>query len=51
MGAGTIGLLATLALRLRGIEVTTFALPRKPYLNAELVEAVGGGMSLSRISR
>ena len=42
MGAGTIGLLATLALRLRGIEVTTFALPRKPYLNAELVEAVGG---------
>jgi threonine dehydrogenase-like Zn-dependent dehydrogenase len=42
MGAGTIGLLATLALRLRGLEVTTFALPRKPYLNADLIEAVGG---------
>jgi glucose 1-dehydrogenase len=41
MGAGTVGLLATLALRLRGLEVTTFALNRKPYLNAELVEAVG----------
>jgi glucose 1-dehydrogenase len=41
LGAGTIGLLATLALRLRGLEVTTFALDRKPYLNADLVEAVG----------
>src|SRR5580765_5956296 len=41
MGAGTIGLLATLALRLRGIEVTTFALSPKPNLNAELVESVG----------
>ncbi len=41
MGAGTIGLLATLCLRLRGIEVTTFGLTKKPYLNAELVEALG----------
>ena len=41
MGAGTIGLLATLALRLRGFEVTTFALSPKPYLNAELIEALG----------
>jgi glucose 1-dehydrogenase len=41
MGAGTIGLLATLALRLRGIEVTTFARNPKPNLNAELIEAVG----------
>jgi glucose 1-dehydrogenase len=41
MGAGTIGLLTTLALRLRGIEVTTFALNRKPYLNADLIEAIG----------
>ena len=41
MGAGTIGLLATLALRLRGLEVTTFALSRKPNLNAELIEALG----------
>jgi threonine dehydrogenase-like Zn-dependent dehydrogenase len=41
MGAGTIGLLATLALRLRGLEVTTFARKAKPNLNAELVEAIG----------
>src|SRR5919198_5209665 len=42
MGAGTIGLLATLALRLRGLEVTAFGLTRKPYLNSDLVESVGG---------
>lgn len=41
MGAGTIGLLATLALRLRGLEVTTFARQPKPNLNADLIEAVG----------
>jgi threonine dehydrogenase-like Zn-dependent dehydrogenase len=41
MGAGTIGLLAALALRLRGLDVTVFALTRKPYLNADLVEAIG----------
>jgi threonine dehydrogenase-like Zn-dependent dehydrogenase len=41
MGAGTIGLLATLAMRLRGIEVTTFALKAKPNRNAELVEGLG----------
>src|SRR5215475_14937460 len=31
MGAGTIGLLATLALRLRGLDVTALGLTRKPY--------------------
>jgi threonine dehydrogenase-like Zn-dependent dehydrogenase len=41
MGAGTIGLLATLILRLRGIDVTTFALARKPYRNSNLIEALG----------
>jgi threonine dehydrogenase-like Zn-dependent dehydrogenase len=41
MGAGTIGLLATLVLRLRGLDVTTFALSRKPYLNSDLVESIG----------
>jgi threonine dehydrogenase-like Zn-dependent dehydrogenase len=41
MGAGTIGLLATLVLRLRGMEVTTFGLTRKPYLNSDLIEAIG----------
>jgi glucose 1-dehydrogenase len=42
MGAGTIGLLATLVLRLRGLEVTTFGLTRKPYRNSDLIEAIGG---------
>jgi glucose 1-dehydrogenase len=41
MGAGTIGLLATLALRLRGLEVTTFGRTPKPYLNSDLIEALG----------
>jgi glucose 1-dehydrogenase len=41
MGAGSIGLLATLALRLRGFEVVTFARSLKPTLNAELAEAIG----------
>src|SRR6201987_523918 len=41
MGAGTIGLLATLILRLRGLDVTTFALTPKPYLNSDLIEAIG----------
>jgi len=41
MGAGTIGLLATLVLRLRGIEVVTFGRTPKPYLNSELIEALG----------
>jgi threonine dehydrogenase-like Zn-dependent dehydrogenase len=43
MGAGTIGLLAALALRLRGLEVDVFGLNRKPYLNAELVEQIRAG--------
>ena len=41
MGAGTIGILATLVLRLRGLAVTTFGLTRKPYLNSDLIEALG----------
>jgi threonine dehydrogenase-like Zn-dependent dehydrogenase len=41
MGAGTIGILATLVLRLRGLDVTTFGLTRRPHLNADLLEAVG----------
>src|SRR5918911_3211451 len=40
LGAGTIGLMATLILRLRGIEVTTFGLRPKPYLNSNLTEAL-----------
>src|SRR4029453_317087 len=41
LGAGTIGLLATLILRLRGLEVTTFGRTPKPYLNSDLIEAIG----------
>ena len=40
VGAGTLGLLATLALRLRGLEVTTLARTEPPTLNSELVEAL-----------
>jgi glucose 1-dehydrogenase len=40
MGAGTIGLLASLALRLRGLEVTVFALQPKPNTRASLIEAL-----------
>jgi glucose 1-dehydrogenase len=41
VGAGTLGLLATLALRLRGLDVTTLARTGPPTLNSELVEALG----------
>ena len=41
MGAGTIGLLAALALRLRGLQVTVFGRTPRPYLNSDLVEALG----------
>lgn len=41
LGAGTLGLLITLALRVRGFAVTTFARPAKPNRNAELIEQLG----------
>lgn len=41
LGAGTIGLMATLVLRLRGIEVVTFGKTPKPYLNSDLLEEIG----------
>src|ERR671935_3064240 len=47
MGAGTIGLLATLVLRLRGLDVTTFGKTRKPYLNSNLIEALGAAYATS----
>ncbi len=51
MGAGTIGLLATLVLRLRGIEVVTFGRTLKPYLNSDLIEELGARyMSTADIS-
>jgi glucose 1-dehydrogenase len=41
LGAGTIGLLATLALRLRGVEVVVYSRREPPYLNSELVQELG----------
>lgn len=41
MGAGTLGLLASLVLRLRGLDVTTFGRTRRPYLNAALLDEIG----------
>ena len=41
MGAGTLGLLATLALRLRGLDVTTFGRTARPYVNADLLKDIG----------
>ena len=49
MGAGTIGLLAALALRLRGLEVTVFGRTAAPYLNSDLVHDLGAGY-LSTVS-
>jgi threonine dehydrogenase-like Zn-dependent dehydrogenase len=40
VGTGTLGLLASLILRLRGLEVTAFARTRPPYRNAELLEEI-----------
>ena len=41
LGSGTLGLLTTMALRLRGIEVTCLSLPKPPYLNSNLIEELG----------
>ena len=41
VGVGSLGLLATLVLRLRGLEVTTLARTDPHTLNSELVEALG----------
>jgi threonine dehydrogenase-like Zn-dependent dehydrogenase len=41
LGSGTIGLLATMALRLRGLDVTVFGRTERPNLNADLIEALG----------
>src|SRR5438067_7916542 len=41
VGAGTIGLLATLGLRLRGVEVTCYSRRLPPYLNSDLITELG----------
>jgi threonine dehydrogenase-like Zn-dependent dehydrogenase len=40
-GPGTIGILAALVLRLRGLDVTVFGRTPRPYLNSDMVEAIG----------
>lgn len=50
LGAGTIGLLATLLLRLRGLEVVTIALEEPPYLNSRLVKELGASYVSTRQS-
>jgi threonine dehydrogenase-like Zn-dependent dehydrogenase len=42
LGSGTIGLLTALVARLRGLELTVYSLPQKPYRNADLIEQLGG---------
>src|SRR6266568_6808723 len=42
LGSGTVGLLTALVARLRGLELTVYSLPQKPYRNADLVEQLGG---------
>ena len=41
LGAGTIGLLASLQLRLRGLDVVCYSRRPAPYRNSELVERLG----------
>jgi threonine dehydrogenase-like Zn-dependent dehydrogenase len=41
LGSGTLGLLATMALRLRGLDVVTFGRTPQPYLNADLATELG----------
>jgi threonine dehydrogenase-like Zn-dependent dehydrogenase len=42
MGAGTLGLLASAILRLRGLQVTTFGRKPAPYKNSDLIQEIGG---------
>src|SRR5919206_234040 len=41
LGSGTLGLLATTILRLRGLEVVTMGRTERPYLNADLLDEIG----------
>src|ERR1700736_4322560 len=41
LGSGPLGLLATMILRLRNLQVTTFGLDEPPYLNSDMAEALG----------
>jgi len=56
LGAGGLGLLTALAMRLRGLEVTVYSRRQPPYRNSELVEQLGGryvsteAMDLARLA-
>jgi threonine dehydrogenase-like Zn-dependent dehydrogenase len=41
LGAGSIGMLAALALRLRGLDVVVYSRREPPYLNSELLARIG----------
>jgi threonine dehydrogenase-like Zn-dependent dehydrogenase len=41
LGASTLGLLSTLVLRLRGLDVSTFGNTMPPFLNSQLIEELG----------
>ncbi|MCI0559613.1 MAG: alcohol dehydrogenase catalytic domain-containing protein, partial [Nitrososphaera sp.] len=41
LGAGTIGLLAAMSLRMRGLEVTSFGRRPAPYKNSDLLKEIG----------
>ena len=49
LGDGTIGILATLLLRLQGIEVVTFGLEEEPYFNADLLRKIGAEYESSKV--
>lgn len=48
LGAGTLGLLATMVLRARSLDVTTLSLEEAPSVHSELVEAIGARYVSSR---
>lgn len=41
LGTGSLGLLAALFLRLRGVEVVALGRQERPYVNADLLDAIG----------
>lgn len=41
LGSGTLGLLTTMILRLRGLDVVTMGRTMRPYLNADLIDDIG----------
>lgn len=48
MGAGTLGLLAAMILRQRGLQVTAFGLKTPPYRNSDLLEKLGANYISSK---